>query len=301
MALSHPHARHLHPVLCAVSFQDKLGKQAKRVQSQGDLIISKSGVCRSEELPQNTIIAPCDSSDLLQQWSVLPENGTIFMGATGECLQLDSGQTGDCRGANKSQCSGGQNWKKWTNNAASFLCGDPSSCCGAQEQMWTVDAANKTVVNKLTKQCLTLHAGGMHNVGVSPCSTDKAALQSWVFQTSAGSSITTGAGQFVLSPSSPPTDKKMCLARTDDIKPGQTEVWAGPLDGGDVVVLVFNRGMSTPTPITALWSDIGLQHSDSMKVTDLWSDKELGVFSGNLTVAGVEVHGTRVFRLSRAG
>jgi hypothetical protein len=90
--------------------QDKLGKQAKRVRSTGELIVSKTGICRSEELPQNTIIAPCDSTDPLQHWSLLPENGTIFMAATGECLQLDSGQGGDC---NKlGICNGGQRWTK---------------------------------------------------------------------------------------------------------------------------------------------------------------------------------------------
>jgi hypothetical protein len=190
--------------------------------------------------------------------------------------------------------------------------------------MWTVNAANKTVVNKLTNQCLTLHAAGMHNVGVSPCSGDKEALQSWLFEpsliptSSVAVASTATTGQIVLSPpSSAPalwgpnrkgpnrkgpnkSIKSMCLARTNDVKPGQTEVWAGPLDGGDVVVLVFNRNLTSSTSITALWSDIGVKDSDKMEVTDLWSHQDLGVFIHNFTATGVEVHGSRVFRLTKA-
>ena len=78
--------------MLAVS-QDDLGVQARRVASEGRLVIGKSGMCRSEELPQNTIIKPCSPSDPLQAWS-LHSNGTIHMAATDECLQLDSGQGG---------------------------------------------------------------------------------------------------------------------------------------------------------------------------------------------------------------
>ena len=93
--------------------QDELGVQAKRVRSHDLLPITKSGICRSEELPQNTIIAPCDANDPLQRWS-LHANGTIGMGATGECLTADSGQGGDCGGANGTTCTkeGAGSWWK---------------------------------------------------------------------------------------------------------------------------------------------------------------------------------------------
>ncbi len=100
--------------------------QAKRVASSGPqgIPVGKSGVCGQEELPQNTIIAPCNAGDPLQQWQLLA-NGTIYMAATGECLQLDSGQGGCCS----------QAWDVWTNNAASGLCNDPASCCGSKQQV----------------------------------------------------------------------------------------------------------------------------------------------------------------------
>ena len=58
--------------------QDDLGVQAKCVRSTGYLPISKSGMCRSEELPQNTVIAPCDPRDAKQQWSLHPNGIPIL-------------------------------------------------------------------------------------------------------------------------------------------------------------------------------------------------------------------------------
>jgi hypothetical protein len=57
------------------------------------------------------------------------------------------------------------------------MCDDPTSCCGAREQLWTLK--NHTVVNKLSAQCLTVHGEGMQNVGVNPCSAKLAGLQVW--------------------------------------------------------------------------------------------------------------------------
>jgi hypothetical protein len=50
--------------------QDGLGVQARRVASGGDAgtPVGKSGTCGREELPQNTVIAPCSASDPLQRW-----------------------------------------------------------------------------------------------------------------------------------------------------------------------------------------------------------------------------------------
>jgi hypothetical protein len=63
-----------------------------------------------------------------------------------------------------------------SNNAASAMCNDPTGCCGAREQLWTM-TSNHTLLNELAQQCLTVHAEGMHNVGVNPCSPELAGLQ----------------------------------------------------------------------------------------------------------------------------
>ena len=288
--------------------QDDLGVQAKRVRSTERLTISKSGKCRSEELPQNTVIAPCDANDALQRWSLHP-NGTISMVSTGECLQLDSGQGGDCSGA---ACNPhAASFRIWANNAASAMCDDPASCCGAREQLWTL-TANHTVVNNVSGQCLTVHAEGMHNVGVDPCSSELAGFQVWDFQegdraggvreeAAAASAAAPVAGRFVSSSVALPSGAKSCLARTDDVAPGRTEVFAGPLAGGDRVVLLFNRNRTAAADIGVSWRELGLAAGAKMKARDLWRGTDVpGTFSGSFEAAGVPVHGVKVFRLSKA-
>jgi hypothetical protein len=88
---------------------------------------------------------------------------------TGECLQLDSGQGGCCS----------QAWDVWTNNAASGLCNDPASCCGSKQQLWNYDPVGRTLKTNTTGQCLSVHAGGLHNVGVAPCTPLLGGLQVW--------------------------------------------------------------------------------------------------------------------------
>ncbi|KDO56005.1 hypothetical protein CISIN_1g0388171mg, partial [Citrus sinensis] len=54
-------------------------------------------------------------------------------------------------------------------------------------------------------------------------------------------------------------------------KEGDLEVWAGPLSGNRVAVVLWNRGSSKAT-VTANWSDIGLKlnHSTVVNARDLW-------------------------------
>lgn len=48
------------------------------------------------------------------------------------------------------------------------------------------------------------------------------------------------------------------------------QVWAGPLSGNRVAVVLWNRGSST-TNITAYWSDLGLNPSTVVDARDLWA------------------------------
>ena len=49
-----------------------------------------------------------------------------------------------------------------------------------------------------------------------------------------------------------------------------TEVFAGPLAGGDHVVLFFNRNASAPTTVSVYWNDLGIAGGTKMKARDLW-------------------------------
>jgi len=271
------------PEVLAVS-QDALGLQARRVASAGPqgLPFGKSGKCGTEELPQNTVIAPCIAGDAYQRWTMLP-NGTILQAATGECLQLDSGQGGCCS----------QAWDVWTNNAASGLCDDPASCCGARQQLWRYDAAARTITTNTTGQCLSVHAGGMHNVGVAPCTPLLSGLQAWDWDPASGQ---------VVSSAAPPGsgEARYCLARTKDVPGGATEVWAGPLAGGATVVLLFNRNAPGAANITASWADLGFPPGARMAVRDLWARADLGTFTGAFTAAAVAPHDVALLRMAPA-
>ena len=83
------------------------------------------------------------------------------------------------------------------------------------------------------------------------------------------------------------------------MQPGATEVWAGPLAGGDVVVLLFNRNLSAPVNVTAEWADLGLPPAKKMKARDLWLHKDIGVYAASISLQ-TAVHGVRVVRLTDA-
>lgn len=265
------------PEMLAIS-QDKLGLPARRVWSIGDkgLPYGKSGVCGTEELPQNTIIQPCDSTDPFQIWK-LETNGSIISQATNECLQLDSGQGGHCS----------QNWDVWTNNVASSLCNDPASSCGGRQEFWSYDATARTLVNNASGQCLTVHSA-LINVGTLPCDISRQGMQTWDWVSST---------QQFISSVTPSSGIKSCLARTKDVLGGAEEIFAGPLSGGDVVILFFNRNVQGYTNITADFGFIpGLGAGKSAKIRDVWERTDLGTVTGSITATSVPPHGVAVYR-----
>ena len=77
------------------------------------------------------------------------------------------------------------------------------------------------------------------------------------------------------------------------------QVWAGPLSGGEVVVLLLNIGNGTQK-VTASWADIGLASGVSAKATDLWTGKVLATPAVGSISASVASHDSAVFRLSPA-
>eukprot|EP00041_Stephanoeca_diplocostata_P008679 m.128482 g.128482 ORF g.128482 m.128482 type:complete len:489 (+) comp17429_c0_seq15:1291-2757(+) len=75
------------------------------------------------------------------------------------------------------------------------------------------------------------------------------------------------------------------------------QVWAGPLSGGDVVVLLLNTGSSNNT-ITAHWSDIGIAAGVVARAMDLWTGADLGLWQSDRIAADVASHDTAAFRLT---
>ncbi|KAL0401100.1 UNVERIFIED_CONTAM: Alpha-galactosidase 3 [Sesamum latifolium] len=50
------------------------------------------------------------------------------------------------------------------------------------------------------------------------------------------------------------------------------QVWAGPLSGQRLAVVLWNRG-SKPATITAKWASLGIESSTSVSIKDLWTQK----------------------------
>jgi hypothetical protein len=76
------------------------------------------------------------------------------------------------------------------------------------------------------------------------------------------------------------------------------QVWAGPLTGGDVAVVLLNIGDSSAS-ITAHWADIGLKDGAHVTATDLWTGASVATGHDSIT-ATVATHDVAVFRLSPA-
>ncbi|KAK1404242.1 Alpha-galactosidase [Heracleum sosnowskyi] len=79
---------------------------------------------------------------------------------------------------------------------------------------------------------------------------------------------------------------------------GDLEVWAGPLRGNRVAVVLWNRGSST-TNITAYWSDIGLNPSTVVDARDLWAHQTQSSVKGQVS-ASVDSHDCKMFVLTPA-
>jgi alpha-galactosidase len=78
-------------------------------------------------------------------------------------------------------------------------------------------------------------------------------------------------------------------------KEGRTEVWAKPLEGGDVAVALFNRGDKAELMI-ATWADLGL--NGKHVVRDVWAHADRGKIK-DLFEAEVSSHGVVMLRVSK--
>ncbi|XP_058100007.1 alpha-galactosidase-like [Magnolia sinica] len=79
-------------------------------------------------------------------------------------------------------------------------------------------------------------------------------------------------------------------------KDGDLEVWAGPLSGHRVAVVLWNRGSSTAS-ITAKWTDIGLKSSTVVDVRDVWTHSTIPSVSGQLK-ATIDSHACKMYVLT---
>ncbi|KAI9087958.1 hypothetical protein K1719_030288 [Acacia pycnantha] len=74
------------------------------------------------------------------------------------------------------------------------------------------------------------------------------------------------------------------------------EVWAGPLSGHKVAVILWNRSSSKAT-VTASWSDIGLKADTVVNARDLWTHSTISSVSGEIS-AKLESHACKMYVLT---
>ncbi|XP_031405460.1 alpha-galactosidase-like isoform X3 [Punica granatum] len=77
---------------------------------------------------------------------------------------------------------------------------------------------------------------------------------------------------------------------------GDLEVWAGPLSGGRVAVVLWNRSSSRAT-ITAHWSDIGLSPTTVVDARDLWRHSTQASVKGQIS-ADLDSHACKMYVLT---
>ncbi|GMJ06665.1 alpha-galactosidase 2 [Hibiscus trionum] len=79
-------------------------------------------------------------------------------------------------------------------------------------------------------------------------------------------------------------------------KDGHLEVWAGPLHGNKVAVVLWNRGSRNAT-VTALWSDIGLDPTVAVMARDVWAHSSQYKVTHQIS-ADLDPHASKMYILS---
>ncbi|KAI9094837.1 alpha-galactosidase [Phlyctochytrium arcticum] len=83
---------------------------------------------------------------------------------------------------------------------------------------------------------------------------------------------------------------------TERARVNNTVVLAGPLEGGNTVLVVLNKE-KTPMDITAMWKDISLDPKQPAQLRDLFHKQDVGVFHNGIKVT-VGPRTSRMFKLT---
>ncbi len=78
----------------------------------------------------------------------------------------------------------------------------------------------------------------------------------------------------------------------------QIEIWSSPLSDGSQAVLLLNRVDSGSEPITVKWSDISFPVDHSAVVHDLWTRKDIGIFTGSYTSPNIDHHAVMLLKIT---
>jgi hypothetical protein len=175
-----------------------------------------------------------------------------------------------------------------------------SNKCGGRNQLWTVQA-NGTITSSLDGHCMDVDSGPKRVQShfcvkdpKHPFSGVPPPSERWKVSNATGLSTIRFGAQFgnCLQPAGPDA-----FARS---KPSGAEVWEKQLAGGDVAVMLLNRG-SASLNISVEFSIVtGINRSATpirAHVTDVDTGEDQGVATERLSQV-VESHGVAILRLS---
>lgn len=213
---------------------------------------------------------------------------------------------------------------------------EPATCDpNSKLQAWDFARVNQTISQVMDAgdptSCLTFNSSSLHmevcekeagdktKPNLSGCKDGNCRFSGIIYQlwylnslaqmTSSITNIPNGGSTLLPMIQGFPSNTPWCLATSPNAAPPPPptapavdssqplQVWAGPLSGGDVVVVLLNAGNGTQK-ITASLDDIGLTGVGSATATDLWTGKPLGApVVGNVS-AHVASHDSAAYRLS---
>ena len=83
----------------------------------------------------------------------------------------------------------------------------------------------------------------------------------------------------------------------DLVTGGALEVWAAPLTGGRIGVVLFNRSPAADV-IACKWADVGAAAGRTYTVRDAWAAADVGDFVDSYTPPAIPAHGVATLLLT---
>jgi hypothetical protein len=159
-----------------------------------------------------------------------------------------------------------------------------AACQADNSSAWTLNGTQ--LVSQMNELCLDVYQGSMStrsgkNVQTSSCTGTE--TQQWSFNSSTGLIQNVGTGK--------------CLS-LDYHNAAATQVYAGPLAGGQWAVVLVNRDDVDAASITLNWNDLGVDPATSFIVRDLWKHQDLGTFETSFTAVDVAPHASVTLKLT---
>jgi hypothetical protein len=287
-----------------------------------------TGRCLSNTGNSAPVLLPCDASRPEQAWAFgkgLHSPSSLYSVQSNQALGVDSSTLFSAQHKYKgghdpydvSSISYGETNLKMVNRQDQTNCGRRGCENYDDTQMWWFDPVRKHLLIFLSRQLILANRKFVKTSSGQTLETLKTetflqiekVLRLSTYTASLnhaenGGQGLSGGGTGFLTPKTP-TYQHHCLAHVlsnqdTGTVAGDTEVWGGPLDGGDFVMAALNRGANTSN-ITLSWTMLGFDNVTNLtefSVRDLWAKKTVQTSQAGGFTASVPSHDLAIYRLS---